>query len=200
MKKTLVKFKHWLEFQKFKGKNEFFNFNEKRFKKFYHVYNATWTSERKYEIPIFQDMLEQYKNQKVLEVGNVLSHYFNISHTIVDKYETSHGVINEDAVDFDNGDRFDLIISISTLEHIGVDENEPSDKSIRAINHLLTLLNAHGKLVFSFLIGYNSSLDNFINQNLSDEYSKKVKLLDFKSEGLHKSPNKKVAFIEITKD
>jgi len=35
----------------------------------------------------------QYCN-KMLEIGNVLSHYYDFDHTVVDKYEQSQKVIN----------------------------------------------------------------------------------------------------------
>lgn len=58
----------------------------------------------------------------MLEVGNVLSHYFPIHHDIVDKYEVCPGVINQDIADFLPQEKYDLILSISTVEHVGWDE------------------------------------------------------------------------------
>ena len=73
----------------------------------------------------------------MLEVGNVLSHYQRVCHDIVDKYEAREGVINEDVVSFDPGRRYALIVSISTLEHVGWDENpRETDKVSRALDNL----------------------------------------------------------------
>jgi hypothetical protein len=80
-------------------------------------------------------------------VGNVLSHYFSVNHDVVDKYEKAEGVINRDIIDFHPSKEYDLIISISTLEHVGWDEDisdhkilhDPS-KILRAIENLRGLL------------------------------------------------------------
>ena len=61
--------------------------------------------------------------KNIFEVGSVLSHYFPINHDVLDKYEKGHGVINQDVVDFKPHNKYDLIVSISTLEHVGFDDN-----------------------------------------------------------------------------
>lgn len=73
----------------------------------------------------------------MLEVGDVLSHYFPIHHDVVDKYQVAPGVINQDIAEFIPPERYDLILSISTPEDVGWDETprEP-DKLLRAIEHL----------------------------------------------------------------
>jgi hypothetical protein len=73
------------------------------------------------EVPIIYEMVKEAEayGQKVLEVGNVLSHYFHVNHDIVYKYEKAKGVINEDVINFRLPKKYDLIISISTLEHMG---------------------------------------------------------------------------------
>src|SRR5713226_728772 len=54
---------------------------------FYDDYNLTWCNERTVEIPIIWRAVCENKERRVLEVGNVLSHYFSTSHLVVDKYE-----------------------------------------------------------------------------------------------------------------
>jgi hypothetical protein len=44
--------------------------------------------------------VNKYVGRNVLEVGNVLSHYFPVHHDVLDKYEKAKGVINEDVVEF----------------------------------------------------------------------------------------------------
>jgi len=124
------------------------------------AYNSAWRNERAVEIPIFQDIIAGYEPSQMLEVGNVLSYYGSISHDVVDKYETSPGVQSVDIVDFEPGRTYDLIISISTLEHVGWDEDpkEPG-KVQRAIDHLRRLLSPTGRLVFSVPVGHNLELD-----------------------------------------
>jgi SAM-dependent methyltransferase len=136
-----------------------FAFNGKEYKYFFHLYNFTWKTERAIEIPIILDFTSEYKKKNVLEVGNVLSHYFNISHDVLDKYEIARGVMNEDAETFQTDKRYDLIVSISTFEHIGFDE-KPSDpeKLLRAVENLRSLLTPDGRIIFTVPLGYNPML------------------------------------------
>ena len=57
-------------------------------------------------------------------------------------------------------------MSISTLEHVGRDE-QPSDpaKALRAIEHLRGLLAPDGRLVFSVPVGYNEALDRALAED-----------------------------------
>ena len=97
---------------------------------------------------------------RTLEIGNVLPHFARIGHTVVDKYEKAPGVLNEDVVSFSGGP-YDLIVSVSTLEHVGYDEEprEP-DKAARAIRHLLGLLAPGGTMLATIPIGHNRVLDD----------------------------------------
>jgi hypothetical protein len=132
---------------------------------FYHRYNMTWANERCIEVPIAKWYLEGYPGRRVLEIGNVLSHYFPITHDVVDKFEHGPGVINQDIVEFKAKKQYDLIISISTFEHIGFDDGDhvPSDMKIRAaVSTCLSLLRRDGKLVVTVPLGYNPDLDGII--------------------------------------
>jgi SAM-dependent methyltransferase len=132
---------------------------------FYHRYNMTWASERAVEVPIARWYLEQYLGKSILEIGNVLSHYFPVSHDILDKFEEGSGIINQDIVDFKTPKEYDLVLSISTFEHIGFDDeaSEPSGQKIeRAISSCLRLLKAGGKLVLTVPLNYNPELDRMI--------------------------------------
>jgi hypothetical protein len=146
-----------------------FLFNEQTYHYFYHRNNSTWANERAIEIPIFSRLLNQYKGKTVLEVGNVVSRYQSTTHDILDKYERGKGVINKDIVAFNPSKAYDLIISISTLEHVGWDE-EPREplKAIVAIQHLQELLAPNGIMVFSIPVGHNKELDTQIGENLVD--------------------------------
>lgn len=131
----------------------------------FHSYNTTWKNERIVELPIIWREIENNNGKRILEVGNVLSHYFKCDHDIVDKYEKAPRVINEDIVDFKNK-KYDLIVSISTIEHIGYDE-KPRDpgKITKALNNIKKLLNKNGKFVATFPIGYNKYLDEKLIKN-----------------------------------
>lgn len=95
-------------------------------------------------------MLQQYAGKRVLEVGNVLSNYSSITHDVLDKYESSDGVINEDIICFNHGKQYDLIICISTLEHIGWDEIPREPKKIHtAIKQMKKLLSPMGTIMIT---------------------------------------------------
>jgi SAM-dependent methyltransferase len=124
---------------------------------FVHAYNATWRNERAVEIPL---ALEALDASPVLEVGNVLGHYGRSGHVVVDKYERAPGVVNIDALDFAPAERFARIVSISTLEHIGFDEDvRDAGKPGRAIAHLRSLLAPGGLLFVTIPLGYNAAAD-----------------------------------------
>ncbi len=79
-----------------------FEFQGNTYKYFYHWYNTTWNNERAVEIPIVCKIINENIEDNILEIGNVLSHYFNIEHDIVDKYEKADGVINRGCCRFQN--------------------------------------------------------------------------------------------------
>jgi len=144
-----------------------FKFQGNTFSYFYHEYNRTWENERAIEVPIIWEIVERHRARNILEVGNVLSHYFPVNHDIVDKYEKADGVINQDVVYFQPSKRYDLIISISTLEHVGWDE-EPRDpaKILLAIENLERLLAPGGKMIITLPLGYNSELDKLLREGM----------------------------------
>ncbi len=146
-----------------------FRYDGRNYEYLYHPYNRTWKNERGVEIPIFRELLLQHEGKRVLEVGNVLAHYFPIQHDVVDKYEVSPGVINKDIVEFVPQQKYDLIVSISTLEHVGWDEQpqEPA-KLLQAIDHLRSrCLAPNGSLVASLPVGYNRYFDGLLNSGQS---------------------------------
>lgn len=143
-----------------------FKFQGKRYNYFYHRYNNTWKNERAIEIPIIREIVKKYRHKNVLEVGNVLSYYFSINHDILDKYEIRDDVINLDVVDYHPNKIYDLIISISTLEHIGWDETPKNPlKVIKALENLKSLLTSEGKIVVTLPLGYNKNLDKLLKLN-----------------------------------
>lgn len=154
-------------FQRFaaRHKGRTFDFNGQELEYLWDTNHWTWLNERCIEIPIARHYVEQHQGQRMLEVGNVLWKYFPTSHVVVDKYETGQGdhVINQDIVDYQPREKFDFIISVSTIEHVGWDEKiRDANKIPRAIEHLRTLLNPGGRIVLTFPIGYNPFLDQLI--------------------------------------
>jgi hypothetical protein len=142
-------------------------------------YHNAFLTERTAEIPVVLSLLEPRKNERILEVGNVLSHYVPVRHDVIDKYENAPGIINKDVVEFVPTAPYDTVVCISTLEHIGWDE-DPSDtiriyiekkdpgdvlknidpaKIISTIDLLKKIVRAGGRIIFSVPLGYNPHLD-----------------------------------------
>ena len=112
-------------------------------------------------------MVRKYQAMNILEIGNVLSHHIQFEHDVLDRYEIVKGVMNDDVVDFESEKKYDLIVSISTLEHVGWDENSrDSMKILRAIENLKTLLSKGGIIVITVPLGYNEYLDKLLNEGL----------------------------------
>ncbi|MFZ0381888.1 MAG: hypothetical protein WAL38_28940, partial [Solirubrobacteraceae bacterium] len=106
--------------------------------------------------------------ERVLEVGNVLPHYFQTRHTVVDKDEADPRVVSSDIVEFQPAQHFDLIVSISTLEHVGFDYSETvqPEKILGAIEHLRGLLSDRGRLLVTLPMGYNPYLDDLLRNGV----------------------------------
>jgi len=139
-----------------------FSFNGYRYRYRMDRYNRTFDNERTVEIPIFLRELRRFEGRMVLEVGNVLNHYIEHNHTVVDKYEKGKRVINKDVVDYSDLP-FDLIVSISTLEHVGFDEEDKKpEKVVKAVKHLKSLLRPGGELWVSVPLGYNPEIDRMM--------------------------------------
>lgn len=160
---VLTRSVHWANVTTYKllGSHRTFSFEGRDLRYFYHRYNNTASNERTIEVPIAREFLRP--GQSVLEVGNVLNHYFPFPHDIVDKYEVGEGVTNCDIVEFTPSRRYDLIVSISTIEHVGWDEpTKDPDKPIRAISQMMRLMAEQGSMIITFPGGYNPYLDEFL--------------------------------------
>ena len=128
----------------------------------YHVDggNKPFDNERAVELAIAERALREHDPGVVLEVGNVLSHYFPTSHSVLDKFETHRAVTwNEDVLTFVPPFAPALIISVSTLEHVGHVERPPDRTGFsRAVASLLRWLRPGGELLITVPLGYNPSV------------------------------------------
>jgi hypothetical protein len=130
---------------------------------FFSMYNHTWRNERIVEVPVAVEFLARCRGA-TLEVGNVLSHYFSFDHTIVDKYENAPNVIGEDILAYSPPKRFEAIVAISTLEHIGHDKVRDDNKVLRAYEHIVgDLLSDRGAFLFTVPVGFNPVIDRYID-------------------------------------
>jgi len=138
----------------------------------------TWIGERSVEIPIVMEMVREYQGRNILEIGNVLSHHVQFEHDILDKYEIALGVLNEDVVDFKSEKKYDLIVSVSTLEHVGWDEKPRDDiKILHAIENLKTLVTPRGgTIILTLPLGYNPAMDKLLKDGII-QFSKQYQLL-----------------------
>jgi SAM-dependent methyltransferase len=147
-----------------KLRGDTFSVGRKEYHYLNHPYLLTFQTERALELPIALECMKEHQGERILEVGNTLSHYLPVIHDIVDKYEIAEGVINQDIVDYKPKKKYDLIICISTLEHIGWDAPEERDgmKTLKAVKKFRTLLNPGGVALMTFPVGCNPCLDKLV--------------------------------------
>ena len=120
-----------------------------------------WRTERCAEIGIGSKAVAAWPRDDVLEVGNVLPLAGVGGHTVVDKYEKGPGVVNEDIVTFTPSRRFGLVISISTLEHVGWDEvPEDPEKAWMALMAMSRLVAPSGALLVTIPVGCRRQLES----------------------------------------
>jgi SAM-dependent methyltransferase len=145
------------------GSRRTFHFDGTDYRYLYHRHGFTWLNERAVEVPIVARTVAEARGRRVLEVGNVLAHYGHGGHPVVDKYERAPGVLNVDALDYAPSERYDLVVSVSTLEHIGWDETvrEPS-RAERSVAALARHLRPGGTMLVTLPVGYHPVLDEAI--------------------------------------
>jgi SAM-dependent methyltransferase len=141
-----------------------FTFDGKTYRYLYRFYNTTWQNERCVEVPVALAAVRSTRG-RVLEVGHVLGHYAAIAHDVLDKYEDAPGIIRQDIVDFAPEKPYDFIVSVSTIEHVGFDEDKQDPKKIpRALAHLRErCLAPGGTMLVTLPLGYNPDLDRLLH-------------------------------------
>jgi len=151
-----------------------FRLGDLEFPYFVHPYNHTWANERAVEISVVRSFLKASEPAPTLEIGNVLSHYFDMGQTVVDLNEKCNyrPVINSDLIEFNPAGRFTRIVSISTFEHIGWDEKPRDEEKIRmAFPKLKSLLVPGGQAIITVPVGYNLCLDRQVREASIDNAS-----------------------------
>lgn len=142
-------------------------FNNSEIEYFFHKHNHTWANERAIEIPLILSLIKGMPDGDVIEIGNVLSNYIPTEWDVLDKYEKSSRVINEDVLSYIPSKKYKRVISISTLEHIGFDEKPKDNKKIlRTISYLKkNYLCKNGEIIFTVPVGWNPDLDKILQMN-----------------------------------
>ncbi len=104
-------------------------------------HNWIWLHERAVEIPIAAAALQSVGPGRTIEVGAVMSHYGYNGHRVIDQYEHGEGIEQIDIFDLPPTPVHDLVLSVSTLEHVGWDEL-PSDAelALKEMDHLKRLV------------------------------------------------------------
>jgi hypothetical protein len=129
------------------------------------VPHADLYSERTIEIPFAEAFYLAHRGARTLEVGNVLANRSprpELYH-VVDKYEHGPGIRNEDVVSYTSATPYDLIVSVSTIEHVGFDEPEKDpEKPLRALQNLEGLLAPAGRLLVTVPVAYNPAIDRIL--------------------------------------
>lgn len=125
-------------------------------------YNNPKITERTIELPLADYFINRNKNN-LIEIGAVSPYYFNISHKVVDLYDTHEKAVNIDAMNIDY--TFMNVLSISTIEHVGNGDykGEVSDKL--AFELLLKIIKESNEYLLTIPLGYNKILDKKIEDN-----------------------------------
>jgi hypothetical protein len=130
---------------------------------------------RQVELPIAWAALQTClpETGRVLEVGNVLGGYYPTCHHVVDKFEEGEGIINADVTVWRPVEPYDLILCISTVEHIGIERDSGSRapargydyKPLAAIyNLLLYALRPGGRLFLTWPWRRRNAADRLLRQ------------------------------------
>jgi hypothetical protein len=145
--------------------NQSFRLDGQEYDYFFSETNQTWASERCVELALGRTLLESSRGRRILEIGNVLTQYFDRppDYTIVDKYEHRAGVLNVDVTEFTPAQPFDEVVSLSTLEHVGYDEFPRDDQKVRrALERIRGFLVPGGSALLTVPIGYNAVVDELM--------------------------------------
>jgi SAM-dependent methyltransferase len=139
-----------------------FRYNGQELSYFSHAYNHAGENMRAVEVPIVLDFIDSNEWDRILEIGNVLSHYMRIDWPVLDAREKGPGMINTDLMAWQPEKPFDRIVSISTLEHIGhgryANLTAPTMPS-QALDRIRSWLAPGGEALLTVPLRYNQALD-----------------------------------------
>ena len=120
--------------------------------------------ERVVEVPIAKTFASLHRGRRIAEIGNVMSYYLRLPDEwdVFDKYESGYHVKNVDILDLNRTSQYDAAIAISTLEHVGWDE-ESRDPNLFyiAIRNFCGLLSPGGEGLITVPLHYNPIVDDW---------------------------------------
>lgn len=127
-----------------------------------HPYNNAAHNMRSVEVPIVRRYIDKTQQARTLEIGNVLEHYGPRWWPVVDVREQGPSIVNQNVMKWEPVEPYDLIFSISTIEHIGHGKyrgyaapTTPAD----VIERVRGWLEPQGVFVATVPMGYNEALD-----------------------------------------
>lgn len=139
-------------------------YGDMKFDYFDHQYNRTRENERRVEIPIASFWLSAAPILGRVEVGCVMPHYENVTHTVIDLYEDFNGIpLRIAAKDYDYKGK--NVLCVSTIEHVEHDVNYCSLTGFnpQAAPELLNrIYDDCNSCLFTWPSGVHPELDKFI--------------------------------------
>lgn len=141
-----------------------FTFGDRDYAYFDHPYNRAGLNMRTVEVPIVREFVRgRWEWDRILEIGHVLGHYgLRGEWPVLDLREKGRDVINADLMTWQPERPLDLIVSISTLEHIGHGKYAldlgPSTPAA-ALARIRSWLAPGGEALLTVPLGYNPLLD-----------------------------------------
>lgn len=142
----------------------------------HHVPTACFrSSERAIEVPLAIDFISHYvKDEPIIELGCVLPYYIlkKSNHSVYDLTDRHPQNIKRDIRGMGSVDFQGNVVSISTIEHIGLDEYGIAEGNISAKDMLKRILTNARKYFVTFPLGHNSELDKYVHEtnDLGEQY------------------------------
>lgn len=127
----------------------------------YHPYNNPTLSERNVELPLAFWFLERFGGElgQVIEIGEVTPFYHSPRHNVIDPFPQLPTTVNANAANAPLTGKH--VLSISTIEHIGLPEYEQTSDPSLLPRALENILKAQTYLV-TFALGYNRALEALV--------------------------------------
>ena len=129
-------------------------------------------TERTAEIPLAVHFLERcIKDEPVLELGCVLPYYISIpkNHVVYDLLDRHPANTPKDLRDLTDEDYQTNILSVSTIEHINMDDLGIKQNAITAMDVLSRIRTNAKKYFVTFPLGYNAKLDQYVFASIPEE-------------------------------
>lgn len=147
---------------------------------YFSPYNVTWKNERCVELALAFRWIEEKEASNIVEIGAVMPYYDENPYTPhMGKIIFTHDVIDpydERATIRDFMENHDLsmknVLAISTIEHIGTTDYDGSGERQQVYDETLAplalqqILNQSASCFVTIPVGYNHSLDTWLEENL----------------------------------